>query len=261
MSQAEHEHTHHPVANAEIQPLGYLVSLQFHPPIKLIGTRGLEFATQLSAHFDPRGVNLQENQWIFTQPLGATPAGVFQVLIGEAQVTLEAAFPPHRLEWFEERFRFILDEFRKGFTPAVLLASNASIRGTLQMDGDARIFLTTHVTMMEQNRLAPLARPVHLFGIRLVMPPYQLAQKPAIGKRAKRPKIVASADSLFEVKVESFVEDLSKLYLETTGQWQTPTQWDKKTTDVVVGRLATVSEFLNKNLIPMLSTAAKKEDG
>ena len=88
MSNAEHEPTHRPLHDAEIQPLGYLVGLQFHPPIKLIHAKGLEFAAKLSAHVDaPRGLDLQENQWTFSQPLGATSRGVFQVVVKESQLS------------------------------------------------------------------------------------------------------------------------------------------------------------------------------
>ncbi len=87
MSNAEHEPTHRPLDDAEIQPLGYLVGLQFHPPIKLIHAKGLEFVAKLSAHVDaPRGLDLQENQWTFSQPLGATSRGVFQVVVKESEL-------------------------------------------------------------------------------------------------------------------------------------------------------------------------------
>lgn len=141
MSNAEHEHTHRPLDGTIIEPFGYLVGLQFHPPIKLIHAKGLEFAAKLSTHVDaPRGLDLQENQWTFSQPLGATSRGMFQVAVKESQLILEAAFPSHPLEWFEHRFEFIVEEFRKMFTPGLLLASSASCRGTLQVDGDARTF-------------------------------------------------------------------------------------------------------------------------
>jgi len=93
MSDAEHEPTHRPLANAETQPLGYLLGLQFHPPIKLIHAKGLEFAAKVSTHADaPRGLDLQENQWSFSQPLGATSRGVFQVVVKESALILEWPF-------------------------------------------------------------------------------------------------------------------------------------------------------------------------
>lgn len=254
MSDAEHEPTHRPLANAETRPLGYLIGLQFHPPIKLIHAKGLEFAAKLSTHVDaPRGLglDLQESQWTFSQPLGATSRGVFQVVVKESELILEVAFPSHALEWLEHRFEFIVEEFRKMFTPGLLLASSAIYRSTLQIEGDARTFLTTHVTKMEPSRLSPLGRPLHLFGIRLLMPPFQ-EQKPPEGKR-KKPKIVRTVDWVADVKAESLLEDTGKLFLEATGQWATPQKWDEKASKSLVGQLAIVSDFLKSNFVPFLT--------
>jgi hypothetical protein len=257
MSSAEHEPTHRPLANAEVQPLGYLIGLQFHPPIKLIHAKGLEFAAKVSTHADaPRGLDLQESQWSFSQPLGATSRGVFQVIVKESALILEVAFPSHALEWLEHRFEFIVEEFRKMFTPGLLLASSAAYRGTLQVDGDARTFLTTYVTKMEPKRLSPLGRPLHLFGIRLLMPPFQ-EQKPPEGKR-KKAKIVRTVDWVADVKAESLVEDTGKLFLETTGEWQTPKKWDEKASKSVVGQMATVSDFVKNNFVPFLTSESNE---
>ncbi|MCD4726402.1 MAG: hypothetical protein K8R46_01980 [Pirellulales bacterium] len=258
MSDAEHEPTHRPLTGAEIQPLGYLIGLQFHPPIKLIHAKGLEFAAKLSTHVDaPRELNLQENQWTFSQPLGSTSRGVFQVVVKESALVLEAAFPSHPLEWFEHRYEFIISEFRKTFTPELLLESSAGYRGTLQIDGDARTFLATYVTKVEPNQFSPLGRPLHLFGIRLLMPPFQ-EQKPPEGKR-KKAKIVRTVDWVADVKAESLLEDTGKLYLEANGQWSTPQKWDEKASKSVVGQLATVSDFLKNNFVAFLT--AKSEEG
>jgi hypothetical protein len=258
MNDAEHEPSHRPLSGVEIQPLGYLVGLQFHPPIKLIHAKGLEFAAKLSTHVDvPRGLDLQENQWTFSQPLGSLSRGLFQVAIKESELMIEAAFPTHALEWFEHRYEFIVEEFRKMFTPGLLLTSAAVCRGTLQIDGDARTFLATHVARVAPNQLSPLGRPLHLFGIRLMMPPFR-EQKPPEGKR-KKPKIVRTVDWVADVKAESLVEDTGKLFLEATGQWPAPRKWDEKASKRVVGQLATVSDFLKNNFVAFLT--ARSEEG
>ena len=237
MSDAEHEPTHRPVPSTETQPLGYLIGIQFHPPIKLIHSKGLEFAAKLSTHVDvPRGLDLQENQWSFSQPLGTTSRGVFQVVVKESELVLEAAFPSHPLEWFEHRFKFIVEEFRRMFTPGLLLASSAAYRGTLQIDGDARNVLD-HARYQDGTRTIStnLGRPLHLFGIRLLMPPFQ-EQKPAEGKR-KKAKVVRTVDWVADVKAESLVEDTGKLFLEATGQWQCRNRGTKRHRRVLWGNL------------------------
>jgi hypothetical protein len=259
MSEGEHQVTNRPVPGAEIQPLGYVIGFRFHPPVKLIHAKGLEFAAKLSVLVDaPRGLDLQDNQWTLSQPLGTTALGVFKVQVNESQLQLETVFPTHPLEWLAHRYEFIVSEFCKMFTPELLLGSFAGVRGTLQIDGDARLFLTTHVTQMEPTRLSPLGRPLHLFGIRLLMPPFRQHQTPK-GKR-KKGKVVKMVDWVADVKAESLVEDTTKLFLEASGQWPAPQKWDEGAVRRVVEQLDTVCDFLKSNLVPFLTAEPKNGD-
>ena len=96
--------------------------------------------------------------------------------------------------------------------------------------------------------------PVQLFGIRLSMPPYR-CERPPKGKKKK--PTVETVDWHIEAKAESLMADPTKLYLETTTHWQKPAQWDDKTTQTHLNRLQEVSDFLQTNLIPCLTTDLK----
>ena len=72
--------------------------------------------------------------------MGDTPRGQLLVVVKESEFVLEAAFPIQSLDWFTYRYEFIISEFHKMFMSGLLLSSSASIRGTLQVDGDARTF-------------------------------------------------------------------------------------------------------------------------
>jgi hypothetical protein len=254
MSSAEHEPTHLPEADCQLQPVGYAIGVQFHEPLKLIPQKGLEFAAKLADYVDPRGVVVKDDAWVFTQPLGDSAAGFLQAVVRPAIVTLDAQFPTSSLEWLETRYTAILSQFRKTFHPTWLPASSAKVCGTLQIDGDARAFLCEHLTKMS-DRLGPLDRPLHLFGIRIALPAFELLGPPSKGK--KRPgKVIKSSDWSVEVKVESFFPDPTKLYLEATGQWQdqTPKSWSEAAIADAVGHLAIVSQYMKEHLIPFLTT-------
>ena len=190
MSSAEHEPTDLPVPGAAIEPLGYVLGVQFHEPLKLIRQRRMEFGAKLAAYFDARGVELQDRSWTFSQPLGDSAAGLFRVVIQEQAVTLEARLPTNPLEWFEHRYEFILNEFQETFKPAFLITSTAKILATIQIDGDARSFLLQHVANMPVKRLEALHRPIHIVGLRLAMPAFELQEPPKPkGTKAKgKPK-------------------------------------------------------------------------
>jgi hypothetical protein len=250
MSSPEHEPTNYPVSDAKITPLGYILGVQFHGPLKLVRQQGLEFGAKLSAYVDARGVDLQDSSWTFSQPLGDSAAGLFRVTIQEEAITLEARMPTSPLEWFEDRYGFILDEFQKSFKPAFVISSTAKVMATIPVDGDARAFLFEHVANMPPERLNPLGRPLHIFGMRLGMPPFQLQMRPKGG--SKKGKVISTEWSV-DVKVESLAVDTRQLYLEVTGQWPpNPKAWDGRATKESVARLATVKEYLEKHVLPFL---------
>ena len=76
-------------------------------------------------------------------------------------------------------------------------------------------------------------------------------------KGEKKKPTVETVDWHIEAKAESLMADPTKLYLETTTLWQKPAQWDDKTTQTHLNRLQEVSDFLQTNLIPCLTTDLK----
>jgi hypothetical protein len=251
MSQAEHQPTHRLVPNPKLEPIAYLLGCIFHPNIRLDRKKGLEFAASLSSIIDPRGVELEENFWKFSQPLGADAAGKFQIGIWDQRITIEAFYPTDSLEYFERRYNLILKEFTKTFRPKLLLESDACMRGTYQIDGDARIFLATHIAKLDSKRLhQTLGRPVHSFGIRLFMPPFQV-ERSSKGKQKKK-KIIDKVDWLLNIRAESQLEDPSKLFIEAKAQWSDPVNWNDTAMRVVEGRLAVISDYLKTKFISFL---------
>jgi hypothetical protein len=251
MSNAGHEPTHRPLPDCTFDPLGYILGVQFQAPVKLVRQGGMEFGKKLSEHIEPHGVELQDNAWTFSQPLGDRPGGLLKVAIQEQMIALEASQPTYALDWFETRYEFILDEFRKTFKPAYVIATMAKVVGTVEVDGDARRFLFEHVAHIPELRLEALGRPVHIVGIRLGMPAFQAAEPPK-GKR-KKPKIIETK-WLVETRAESLGADIRKLYLEAAGQWPLePKEWNAAATKEVVARLGTVKSYLIERLLPFLT--------
>lgn len=261
MSSAGHEPTNLPKTGAAFQPLGYLIGLKFQMPIKLIRKKGHEFAAKLSDSFDARETDLQDTQWRFLQKMGDSPSGFFRMLIRETEISLEVAYTENRLQWFTDRCGLILDEFRKTFTPAIVLTTTVRINGTLEIDGDSRLFLTDHVTNFNRSRLEVFKSPVQLFGIRFSMPAHQYEvppKRPPKGKTKKKP-VIETVDWHVEAKAESLMTDPSKLYLETLTVWQRPRGWDGATTQLEIDRIEEVSEFLRSRLIPCLTNSPENE--
>ena len=245
MSEPKEEQPNQIVEGASLDPLGYFLGLQFHPTIKLDKRKGLEFAAKMADYLDPQGMKMEAHRWMFSQQLGGTPKGKLHVVIQSSQLEVQAAFPTLPQEWFESRYGAILETFVKVFEPTILMGSSAMITGTLQIDGDARAFLAERLMGFQPEKLAALDRPIHLFGVRLFSPQF------AFKKTGKKGKAL-SVDWQVEIKAESLMDDPTKLFVQADADWPIPREWNKKASEDVIGRLAVVSDYIQKKIVPFL---------
>jgi len=243
----ESEKTHLPVAGASLEPRGYYLGIAFHPPIRLERKKGYEFAAALADYVDPSNVTVEDHAWVFSQPIPGSPRSRLQVSVSPSQLKIDAEFPRQAKEWFEDRQTAILHKFVDFFSPTLILQSAAMIRGVLPIDGDARTFLAQRVMNVRGEYFAPFGRPIHMIGLTLGFPPF----------RVDSPGGVRVEDSLVQVKVESLVEDPSKLFLEALGEWPQPLKCDDEGLAKVVRRQDEVSTYVEKRLTEFLKRAAQ----
>ena len=217
---------------------------------------GLEFAAKLSGTIDSRGLDIQEHRWEFSQPLGSHASGIFRVAIDQQSLAMEANYPSDRRQAIEDRFGLILKEFKRTFRPELILSSTACVRGTLNIDGDSRSFLGGHVANIHADKLRHLGRPLHLFGLRMFLPPYVAQDAPKSTKRSKKVPD-ARADWGIAICAESLMEDISKLFLEASGEWPAPRKWDDEAGDQVIEHIGTVSDYLSKQFLSFLTESGE----
>ena len=259
MSEASPKPTHRPKHDARPKPRGYMLAADFQPPIKLDRKQGCEFAAAISEYLEPHSVEMNENSWVIKQQLGNTAAGTLEITIGQTSVRIVISFPTHPLEWIEHRCMDVLKEFEKTFDPKVILSSTASYMGTMQIDGDARNFLADRLMKFDPAKLGALNRPVHLLGIRLLLPPFKETSDGAKGR--KKVKVERVVDWHVDVKAESLIEDPTQLYLEAEAQWPTMTEWKKDTVHSVVSHLKDVSDYLQKDVVGFLQKSSTETEG
>jgi hypothetical protein len=165
---------------------------------------------------------------------------------------MEARNPAGPLEWFETKCPDILETFRKQFSPKLILASVARVAAILPIDGDSRDFLTHHVMNMDKRRVYQFNRPIHLLGLHLTFPAYEMTGKQT--SEGEKSHTVASENWAAEVRVESYPPDASKLLLNVNAQWPIGTDWNIQETTEAVGRLEITKKFLSEKLLPFLTT-------
>jgi hypothetical protein len=247
-----HEPTNRPKAGAKLETLGYHLSVQFHPEIRLEQKRGWEFGKALAEIIEPKKSDLQDELWSFVQPQGSSPNCYLSVTVRSSDIQLHVSQPVQSKEWFETRYGLLLGRFADFFSPKLILLSSAMIHGLLQIDGDARAFLGEHVMNMSPSRVDPFGRPIHLLGLRFFFPPFRRK-----GKKGKE----AVTDWQVNVKAESWLQDPSKLYLEADADWPTARQWTESAVNKVLEHLDEVGNYLEKNVVAFLQHRPKEEKG
>jgi len=106
---------------------------------------------------------------------------------------------------------------------------------------------------MDPRRLDPMGRPLHVLGMRLFFPPYIEKDKTDQSKNRV-------TDWGVDVKLESWIEDPGKLFVEVNGHWHRPEKWDDKSVESVVGRLQVLADYLRNRVIPFLAHTSQEDE-
>src|SRR5476651_2357318 len=109
------EPTDKPDPNSELTPVGYMLGLTFHPPVKLDRKKGFEFAALLSDFIDPQNAQLTDQSWLFGQQVGDAATGGLQISILPQQIQFNFTELSYALEWVEQRCMAVLRAFEKQF--------------------------------------------------------------------------------------------------------------------------------------------------
>lgn len=248
--QGEPEETDRPKPGAKFDVRGYVLAMRFHPEIKLDRKRGHQFAAALTDYLNLEKNEFESHKWTFSEPLPGEQSSRFIVTVAPNFIRLDIRLADSIREWIETRFAMVLGKFGEIFKPQVLLQSEATVRGTLPIDGDARTFLALHVMGMNPNRVDSFGRPLHLLGLKFFFPPY-------IKKcEGENPQVT---DWHVSVRAESWMEDPSKLFLEAEATWIEAHPWQADVVTELTEHLGTVKQYLEANVMQFLE--ASTEDG
>jgi hypothetical protein len=247
----------------DVKPHSYAMGIAFHPELRLDKKEsGFEFGTKLASLIDPSGVQIQPNQWVFSQPLGASPDASLQLSIRPGQIQFEIMHPTEVLEWIENRVGLILKEFHKQFQPKIVLGCQTQVRKTIGIDGDARAFLAHHVMRIKDQTVHTLKRPVYLLGLRLFMPAFAQPPNSITGKKKKlkgRAAELSSADWQLSLRAESLMENPSILFVEADGQWPEPKEWNERNLEEIVKKFGILSDYIENEAMGFLRGCATDE--
>lgn len=159
-----------PDENAPVEWLGFSLTVDFYPPVKVTRKTGLEFTAELAEILEPQSVQLEDGEWNIEG--GGICEGI-HLRVQRRQIRVLVVPVAGRLEIYERRINTILAIFERKFEPKVALESAVDISGLvdLSQDADARAFLGGYVMLMHPSKLINFARPLEILGVRLYFPP------------------------------------------------------------------------------------------
>lgn len=219
-----------PTAGNEIEWLGYRVSVGFHPPIKITRKGGHEFASKIYSAMEAGSTNVDGPEWVFH---GAGAYDGMSVRVKTNSIIASVVYPQSAQDWYEERFAAIFSIVGRMYDVKMILSSEATANGLLQTSGDAREFLGGNLMFMHPAKLGSFPRPLHILGLRLYFPPNE------------------ETEWGVDVRVESWTDDPTKLYLEADAEWDVARAWNSSERSAA-SNVQIVTDFMNKNLLQFL---------
>jgi hypothetical protein len=250
MSDAEHEPPHRPAHDATPEKVVSSAGFSFIPPIHLDSRAALRLASKFALSITPSSVQLESNQWIY---IANVHRAIMKITTTETQFNTEiSAIPSVAIqdrspqETYEQKIQSIVDIFAEEFHPQVVVESHAVLRSLLTVQGDSRAFIGGRLMGMPHEKIAPIGRPLHGIGLRLYFPQYQI-------EGADPPQ---KEDWSVDVKVESWLADPRKVFIEIEARWQVPKPWSQDSSGEIAAHLQKADDFVQTRVIPFL-----KQDG
>ncbi len=224
-----------------IKTRGLHVGVRIAPPAALDKQHKQQFQMKASEGFDWRRQEYLESAWHLVSPQSeGDPRSQLKLSISPDLINFEDFFPTSSFELYLDNLKLALEAVASVFSPRLILATGVVVRLTAQsQDNDARLYLGQRCLGLD-DRLGPLARPVHAVGLKLLLPPLAGQDKP---------------NWQAEVKIESLIEDVRQLFIEVDARWGQPGPWD---TQVVVDRTRTAFEFATTKIVELLITLGGK---
>ncbi len=158
-------------------------------------------------------------------------ANVARYIIMKDRLVLSYEICENSMSYYQSLMSDFLSAF-SGITGVSLFpVQGITIRKLVNVAGiaDSRDYLIKKVFSIDESRLAPFKRPLHMFGTRILFPP------------------TAADQSTFEVKIETALEDYKTFYLENKAMFPAPLDAAKGADLGPV--IKKTDDFLNENIM------------
>ncbi len=216
------------------------ISTLRYPPSQLQAAHFRKIFNQLSTMETFNYLIVGEGVELVTPPRESGES--IKISLGKDAVTVSFDPTNRSVEFATEQLIAILKEVTTVLPIPVFVAQTHVLRKTLPLGGqtDSRSFLLNEVVHIPAERLAGWKRGFASVGLRFVFPPQQMDNL-----------------STHDLKVESFLQDRTKLFVENTATFMVPLpagQWD-----TLKANLAEANKFLDEYVFGLIKSPLSPE--
>ncbi len=157
-------------------------------------------------------------------------------VITKNRVVMSYEFCENSINYFYGLMSDFLEHYSKITGNPAFLAQNILLRRLVNIPGinDSRDYMLKNVYSFKEENLRKFGRPLHLFGSRILFPPFNKDK------------------TTYESKIETSVEDYKTFFIENKGVF--PSALDvKKDIDSLKKNIESVDEFINENIIKFIT--------
>ncbi len=167
------------------------------------------------------------------------------------RLSIEEVFPRADMQFVVKEMDEIVKAALETLRPGILAAITVRVRKQASAPGgDARVYLGERVLQLPQDRTRAFGRPIHMVGVKFMLPPFQLTSE---GEGT----VSAHDTDGIEVRIESLNEDIADLYVECEHHFleaRKPSSFDG-----LEGFIQNTEKFMDRQVAEFLQIADSDE--
>lgn len=159
-----------------------------------------------------------------------------KLIIQNNKIVVMNNFTTNTVESFWKRASYVIEKTVFCLNIPLFFFRQYTLRFTASplKEKDSRIFLGNVVCGLDDNNLKPFSRPIHGFGLRIVLPP------------------IPNEQNEYSIRIESLLSETSKIFLENQARFLTPLQLREEYLDNIKTEINKTDKFLKNNVCSFL---------
>lgn len=159
-----------------------------------------------------------------------------KLIIQNGKIVVMNNLTTNTIESFWKIASYVIEKTVLGLNIPLFFFRQYTLRFTATplKEKDSRVFLGNVVCGLNDDSLKPFSRPIHGFGLRILLPP------------------LPNEQNEYNIRVESLLSETTKIFLENQARFLVPLQLQGKYLDNIKAEINKTDKFLKDNVCDFL---------